>query len=67
MYMWASQAVLVIKNPPSNAGATRNLGSIPGWGRFPGGCMAAFLPGESLWTEEPGGLQSMGSQKVRHD
>ena len=21
-----------------------------------------FLPGESLWTEEPGGLQSMGSQ-----
>ena len=19
------------------------------------------------WTEEPGGLQSMGSQKVRHD
>ena len=20
----------------------------------------AFLPGESLWTEEPGGLQSMG-------
>ena len=21
-----------------------------------------FLPGESLWTKEPGGLQSMGSQ-----
>ena len=21
-----------------------------------------FLPGESLWTEEPGGLQSMGPQ-----
>ena len=26
-----------------------------------------FLPGESLWTEEPGGLQSMGSQRVGHD
>ena len=26
-----------------------------------------FLPGESPWTEEPGGLQSMGSQWVRHD
>ena len=25
-----------------------------------------FLPRESLWTEEPGGLQSMGPQKVRH-
>ena len=23
--------------------------------------------GESPWTEEPGGLQSMGLQRVRHD
>ena len=26
-----------------------------------------FLFGESPWTEEPGGLQSMGSQRVRYD
>ena len=26
-----------------------------------------FSPGESPWTEAPGGLQSMGSQRVRHD
>ena len=26
-----------------------------------------FLPGESPWTEEPDGLQSTGSQRVRHD
>ena len=26
-----------------------------------------FLPGEPLWTEEPGGLQSMGLQRIRHD
>ena len=26
-----------------------------------------FLPGESLWTEEPGGLQFMGLQRVRYD
>ena len=27
-----------------------------------------FLPGESPWTEEPGGLQSMeSSQRVGHD
>ena len=25
------------------------------------------LPRESRWTEEPGGLQSMGSQRVGHD
>ena len=26
-----------------------------------------FLPGESPWTEEPGWLQSMGSQRVKHN
>ena len=26
-----------------------------------------FLPRESPWTEEPGGLQSIGSQGVGHD
>ena len=30
---------------------------------FPFGAAA----GESPWTEEPSGLQSMGSQRVRHD
>ena len=28
---------------------------------------SVFLPGESQWTEEPGKLQSMGLQRVRHD
>ena len=26
-----------------------------------------FLPAESPWTEETGGLQPMGSQRVGHD
>ena len=26
-----------------------------------------FLPGESPWTEEPGGLQSMESRRFGHD
>ena len=26
-----------------------------------------FLSGESQWTEEPGGVQSMGSQRVGHN
>jgi len=26
-----------------------------------------FLLGESPWTEEPGGLQFMGSQRVGHE
>ena len=29
--------VLVVKNPPANAGDIRDLGSIPGSGRSPGG------------------------------
>ena len=27
----------------------------------------SILAWDSQWTEEPGGLQSMGSQRVRHD
>ena len=29
--------------------------------------MPVFLPGESPWTEKPGRLQSMGSQRFGHD
>ena len=45
-------------------------GSIPGLGRSPGGGHGnplVFLPGKSAWTGEPGGLQSLGLQRVRHD
>ena len=44
-----------------------DLGSVPG--RSPGGGhpTSVFLAGESPWTEEPGGLQSMGSQRVGHE
>ena len=28
---------------------------------------SSALAWKILWTEEPGGLQSMGSQRVRHD
>ena len=48
-----------------------DLGLTPGLGRSPGGGdgnpTPVFLPGESPRTEKPGGLQSMGSQRVRHD
>ena len=29
--------------------------------------LSSILAWEIPWTEEPGGLQSMGLQKVRHD
>ena len=46
-----------------------DLGSTPGLGRSPEGGHGnplQFLPGESPWTEEPGGLQSLASQSIRH-
>ena len=62
----ASQVMLVVKNLPANTRDIRDMGqedpleegiathsSIFAW-RIP-------------WTEKPGGLQSMGSQIVRHD
>ena len=45
-------------------------GSIPGSGRSPGEGTAIYSSIHAWkipWTEEPGGLQSMGSQRVRHD
>ena len=36
-HLGASQVVLVIEDPPSNTGDIRDMGSIPGSGRFLGG------------------------------
>ena len=47
-----------------------DLGSIPGSGRSPGKGMAihsSVLAWKIPGTEKPRGLQSMGSQRVRHD
>ena len=52
-----------VKNPPANAG---DMGLIPGLGRSMEKEMAthtSILAWEISWTEEPSGLQSMGSQK----
>ena len=49
---------------------TGDPGSIPRLGRFPGegnGYPLSILAWTFPWTEEPGGLQSMGLQRVGHD
>ena len=62
----------VVKNPPTSAGDAEELGSCPapGWQDLLEKEMAAHssllawrIPG----TEEPLGLQSMGSQRVTHN
>ena len=60
----------MVKNLPASAGDIRGAGSIPGWGRTPGGGHApqsSILARRIPWTEEAGGLQSMGSQRVGQD
>ena len=56
------------KESACNAG---DLGSIPGLGKIPWKRarqpIPVFLPGESPRTEKPGGLQSMGLQRVGYD
>ena len=56
-----------IKNLPEMQKTQADAGSIPGSGRFPGGEHGNPFHGESPWMEEPGGLKSIGSQRVRHD
>jgi len=67
---WAFPVVLVVKNPPTNAGNIREVGSIPGSGRSLEEEMATCFSSLS-WkipgTEGPGGLQSIGLQGVEHD
>ena len=61
----ASQVTLVVKNLPANAGDVRDAGSVPGSGTSLEEGMAthsSILAWRILWTEEPGKLQSMGSQ-----
>ena len=65
--------VQLVKSLLANAGDARDGGLIPELGRSPGVRNGNPLLPENilawkiLWTEEPGGLQSMGSQSVRYD
>ena len=56
----------MVKNPPAKAGVLRDV--VLGLGGSLGKEMATYfsiLAGRIPWTEEPGGLWSMGSQRVR--
>ena len=66
----ALQVVLVVKNLPANAIDGRDVGSIPGSGRSPGGGHdnpVQYSCLESPVDREAGRLQSIKSQRVGHD
>ena len=60
----------MVKNEPANAGLTGDVGST--WGQEDPleeemATHSSVLTWEIPWTEEPGGLQPMGSQRVGHN
>ena len=55
--------VLVVKSPPANAGDIEDVGSVPGWGRSPGGgnsnplqysCLENPMDREAWWATVQG-------------
>ena len=62
----ASQVALVVKSLPASARDLKDKGPLPWWGDPLEKGMAthlSILAWEIPWTEEPGGLQSMGVTK----
>ena len=60
----------VVKNPPANAGNTRDAGWVPGSEGYLEVEMvihSSIFASKIPWTEELGGLEFMGSQTVGHD
>ena len=66
----ASQVVLVVKNPPTNAGDIKRRGVKP-WGQedLEEGMVthSSILSWRISWTEEPGRPWSTGSQRIGHN
>ena len=59
----------MVKSLLADAGDAGDAGSAPGSGRSPGGgngIPLQVLAWEIPWTEEPGGLQSMGFRAGHH-
>ena len=62
--------VLVVENPPANAGDARDEVSMPELGRSPGegnGNLLQYSCLEKSTEKGTGGLQSTGSQRAGHD
>ena len=60
----------MVKNPPANIGGAGDVVSILGWEDPLEEEMSNYFTVPSWripWTEQPGGLQSMGLQRVRYN
>ena len=64
--LWASQEAQMVKNLPTQESQVQFLGWEDALEKKMATSSSIFA-WEIPWTEEPGGLQSMGSQRVGHD
>ena len=65
--LWASQVALLVKNLLTSAGVIRDMSSVPGSRRFPGGGHGSPLQCSCLenpMDRKSGGPQSIGSQRA---
>ena len=68
--IWAFLVAQLVKNLTANTGDARDMGSISGSGdtlEMETATCCSILTWKIPWTREPGGLQSIGSQRVRHN
>ena len=68
--VWGFPGGEVVKNLLANTGDIGDVGLILGWEEPLEEVMAthsSVLAWRIPWTEEPGGLQSMELQRIRHD
>ena len=68
--LWGFPGYAVVKNPPASAGDARDGGSIPGWGRSPGGGNGNLLQYSCLENSMDRGAwggYSQWGRRVGHD
>ena len=70
LYIWASQVAQWVKNPPPMQETQETWVQSLGWEdplEEGTATHSSIISWRIPWTEEPGGLQPIGLQRVRHD
>ena len=73
MFFWASYMAQEVKNLPANIGDIRDVDSIPGLGRSPGGgygnplqysCLENPMDRRPLWATNPQGCKELSTTEA---
>ena len=72
IFMLSSQRIKLLRGLPGGSEAKASTCNVGNLGLIPPlekemAIHSSILAWEIPWTEEPGGLQSMGSKRVRHN